>query len=158
RSHRRDDLAIIDAGQMVLDRGQGIAVDDAARQLELSATRREEPEDIVEPGTLRSRPDACCDDLVPADAVAMVAETRGVELNRHDAMVQSIDWMYNQSMGRLSKREERRAQIVAAFARVLAEHGYAGATIAAVAAEAEVAPGLVHHYFAGKAELLATLL
>jgi TetR/AcrR family transcriptional repressor of bet genes len=45
-----------------------------------------------------------------------------------------------------------------AFARVLAEHGYAGATIARVAAEAGVAPGLVHHYFETKDDLLASLL
>lgn len=55
-------------------------------------------------------------------------------------------------------REERRAEIVAAFARVLASHGFARATIAAVAAEANVAPGLVHHYFANKDELLDCLL
>lgn len=61
-------------------------------------------------------------------------------------------------MGRPSKRQQRRAQIVAAFARVLAEHGYAGATIAAVAAEAGLAPGLLHHYFDDKEEMLAALL
>lgn len=49
-------------------------------------------------------------------------------------------------------------QDVIAFARVLADHGYAGATIAAVAAEAGVAPGLVHHHFDSKAELLEGLL
>ena len=61
-------------------------------------------------------------------------------------------------MGRPSNREERRRQILGAFARVLAEHGYAGATIAAVAAEANVAPGLLHHHFESKSELLSTLL
>jgi TetR/AcrR family transcriptional repressor of bet genes len=61
-------------------------------------------------------------------------------------------------MGRPSVRAQRRAEIVEAFARVLAAHGYAGATIAAVAQEAGVAPGLVHHHFANKADLLATLL
>jgi len=55
-------------------------------------------------------------------------------------------------------REKRRAELVEAFARVLAEHGYAGATIAAVADAAGVAPGLVHHHFADKADLLASLL
>jgi len=55
-------------------------------------------------------------------------------------------------------RERRRAELVGAFARVMAEHGYAGATIAAVAAEAGVAPGLVHHHFTDKADLLGTLL
>jgi TetR/AcrR family transcriptional repressor of bet genes len=81
-----------------------------------------------------------------------------VEWNGHDGMVQTIDWLYNQSMGRRSVREQRRAQITEAFARVLAAHGYAGATIAAVAAEAGVAPGLVHHHFADKTDLLASLL
>ena len=61
-------------------------------------------------------------------------------------------------MGRTSNRAERRTQILAAFARVLASHGYAGATVAAVAAEAGVAPGLVHHHFDSKGELLSALL
>lgn len=61
-------------------------------------------------------------------------------------------------MPRPSLRVERRRELTDAFARVLARHGYAGATIAAVAAEAEVAPGLVHHYFRDKEDLLASLL
>ena len=61
-------------------------------------------------------------------------------------------------MGRPSNRVERRGQILAAFARVLADHGYAGATIAAVANEAGLAPGLVHHHFESKDELLSVLL
>lgn len=61
-------------------------------------------------------------------------------------------------MGRRSNREQRRAQILGAFARVLADHGYAGATIAAVALEAGVAPGLVHHHFDNKEDLLTSLL
>ena len=55
-------------------------------------------------------------------------------------------------------RAARRAEIVRAFALVLAEHGYEGATIAAVAARADVAPGLVHPYFASKTELITCLL
>lgn len=47
---------------------------------------------------------------------------------------------------------------MSAFAQVLAQHGYEGATVAAVAERAGVAPGLVHHYFSDKAELLASLL
>lgn len=73
-------------------------------------------------------------------------------------MVFSIDWFHNQSMGRRSLRAERRAEITGAFARVLARHGYAGATIAAVAEEAGVAPGLVHHYFLDKDEMFASLV
>lgn len=61
-------------------------------------------------------------------------------------------------MGRPSNREARRAEILAAFARVLADHGYAGATIAAVATEAEVAPGLIHYHFDDKEDLLVSLL
>ncbi|MFK8002523.1 MAG: TetR/AcrR family transcriptional regulator [Polyangiales bacterium] len=61
-------------------------------------------------------------------------------------------------MGRPSKRAERRKEILEAFARVLANHGYAGATIAAIAEEASVAPGLIHHHFKGKDELLTCLL
>lgn len=61
-------------------------------------------------------------------------------------------------MGRPSNREKRRRELLAAFARVLADHGYAGATIASVAAEAGVAPGLVHHHFDSKSELLTGLV
>jgi len=69
-----------------------------------------------------------------------------------------IVWFDNQDMGRPSNREERRRELVAAFARVLADHGYAGATIAAVAGQAGVAPGLVHHHFESKEDLLEALL
>jgi len=61
-------------------------------------------------------------------------------------------------MGRPSNREQKRAEILKAFARVLADHGYAGATIAAIALEAGIAPGLVHHHFDDKAELLRGLV
>ena len=61
-------------------------------------------------------------------------------------------------MGRPSNRAERRRQILAAFARVLADHGFAGATVAAIAQEAGVTPGLVHYHFDSKAELLEALV
>lgn len=61
-------------------------------------------------------------------------------------------------MGRPSNRSERRAQILRAFATVLADHGYAGATVVAVATEAGVAPGLMHHHFKNKQEMLEALL
>ena len=61
-------------------------------------------------------------------------------------------------MGRPSNRDTRRAEILGAFARVLADHGYAGATISAVAVEADVAPGLIHHHFKNKEDLLTSLL
>jgi AcrR family transcriptional regulator len=61
-------------------------------------------------------------------------------------------------MGRPSLRAQRRREVARAFARVLGAHGRGGATIANVAAEADIAPGLVHHYFANKQELYEVLL
>jgi TetR/AcrR family transcriptional repressor of bet genes len=61
-------------------------------------------------------------------------------------------------MGRKSLKTERRVEITRAFARVLAQHGYAGATIIAVAEEANVSPGLLHHHFKNKREMLFQLL
>jgi TetR/AcrR family transcriptional regulator, transcriptional repressor of bet genes len=69
-------------------------------------------------------------------------------------MLLSINWLSNQSMGRPSNREQRRSEILVAFAKVLADHGYAGATIARIAARVGVAPGLIHHHFRSKDELL----
>ena len=65
--------------------------------------------------------------------------------------------MYNQFMGRKSRKDQRRSEIISAFAQVLAEHGYSGATIIAVAAKAGLTPGLLHHYFANKQEMLNEL-
>lgn len=45
-----------------------------------------------------------------------------------------------------------------AYARVLAEHGRSGASLAVIAAEAGIAPGLVHHYFADRQELELALV
>ncbi len=61
-------------------------------------------------------------------------------------------------MGRKSLAAERRSELVSAYARVLAEHGQTGATIAAIAEEAGMAPSMVHHYFAGKHALQSALL
>ncbi len=61
-------------------------------------------------------------------------------------------------MGRRSVRAERRAEVARAFARVLGAHGQGGATLAAVAAEAGIAPGLIHHHFDGKQDLYDALL
>ncbi len=61
-------------------------------------------------------------------------------------------------MGRKSLKTERRAEITKAFARVLAQHGYAGATVIAVAEEANLSPGLLHHHFKDKREMLFELL
>ncbi|HEY2518389.1 MAG TPA: TetR family transcriptional regulator [Polyangiaceae bacterium] len=61
-------------------------------------------------------------------------------------------------MGRPSLRAERRTELARAFARVLGTHGRGGATVAAAAAEAGMAPGLVHHYFATKEDLYEEVL
>ena len=51
-----------------------------------------------------------------------------------------------------------REHILQAAYRVLAEQGYDATTIKAIAREAEVAPGLLHYYFASKDELLVEVL
>jgi TetR/AcrR family transcriptional regulator, transcriptional repressor of bet genes len=61
-------------------------------------------------------------------------------------------------VGRPSNTEERRRQIVEAFGRVLASAGYEKATIAAIAKEAGLAPGLVHYHFDDKREVLVALV
>lgn len=60
-------------------------------------------------------------------------------------------------MGRKSKRIERRGEILQAFAKVMADHGFAGATITAVADAAGLSPGLLHHHFKNKEEMLSEL-
>jgi TetR/AcrR family transcriptional repressor of bet genes len=67
--------------------------------------------------------------------------------------LEAINWVYNQSMGRPSLRDQRRGEVARALVRTLGAHGRIGATIAAVAGEAGIAPGLVHHYFSGKQDL-----
>jgi TetR/AcrR family transcriptional repressor of bet genes len=48
----------------------------------------------------------------------------------------------------------RRKQLVDAAIDVIHEHGFASATVARIARHAGVFPGIVHHYFADKDELL----
>lgn len=57
-------------------------------------------------------------------------------------------------MARPSNTAERRSQIVAALIRVMARSGYDGASVALVAEEAGLAPGLVHYHFGSKREIL----
>ena len=57
--------------------------------------------------------------------------------------------------GRLRRAEATRAKVIAAAARVFLEHGYAGATIPAIAKEAGVALQTVYRAAPGKAGLLA---
>lgn len=61
-------------------------------------------------------------------------------------------------MGRPSNAAERRPQIVRAAVRVIARRGYDGASIQAIAKEAGLSPGLLHHHFGSKAEILHAVL
>src|SRR5688572_20835936 len=61
-------------------------------------------------------------------------------------------------MARPSNTEERRAQIAAGLMRVMARHGYDGASVAQVAAAAKLTPGLVHYHFKNKREILLEAL
>jgi AcrR family transcriptional regulator len=51
-------------------------------------------------------------------------------------------------------KQDRRQQIVAAATAVLGRNGYANTSLKQVAAEAGIAPGLLHYYFQTKEELL----
>ncbi len=61
-------------------------------------------------------------------------------------------------MTRSKNTEIRRAQITDALRRVMAREGYEGASIAKIAAEAGLTPGLVHYHFKNKLEILLSLL
>jgi len=54
--------------------------------------------------------------------------------------------------------EERREQISQAFLRVLAEHGYAKASIGKTAEQAGLSPGLIHYHFKNKQAILLDVL
>ena len=60
--------------------------------------------------------------------------------------------------GRLPGGPDTRGQILASARRSFADKGFAGTTIRAVAAEAEVDPALVHHYFGSKDDLFLAAL
>lgn len=57
-------------------------------------------------------------------------------------------------MARPSNTAQRRQQIVSAFLSVVAERGYDGASINAIAEAAGLAPGLIHYYFESKRAIL----
>jgi AcrR family transcriptional regulator len=60
--------------------------------------------------------------------------------------------------GRRPGNVDTKAQIVEAAKRVFAAKGYDGASLRAVAREAQVDPALVHHYFDGKASLFVAAM
>lgn len=57
-------------------------------------------------------------------------------------------------MPRPSNTQERRQQIVDALLPVMAERGYEGASIQAIARQAGLAPGLIHYHFDSKQQIL----
>lgn len=57
-------------------------------------------------------------------------------------------------MARPSNTLQRRRQIVSALLKVMAERGYDGASVSAIAEAAELAPGLIHYHFKSKQEIL----
>lgn len=61
-------------------------------------------------------------------------------------------------MGRPKNTAARRGQIVQATIEVMAERGYAGASIQAIAAAAGLAPGLLHYHFRSKQEVLLAVV
>ena len=60
--------------------------------------------------------------------------------------------------GRRPGNADTRGEIVEAAKRVFAAKGYDGASLRAVAREAQVDPALVHHYFEGKASLFVAAM
>ncbi|WP_033288627.1 TetR family transcriptional regulator [Amycolatopsis jejuensis] len=60
--------------------------------------------------------------------------------------------------GRRPGQTETREAILAAARDLFGRHGYDGATIRAIAAEAGVNPALVHHFFGSKDQVFATAL
>src|SRR5262245_39973950 len=61
-------------------------------------------------------------------------------------------------MPRPSNTEQRRADIVRGLASVMAERGYAKATIKEIARAAGLTPGLVHYHFRDKQQILLSLV
>lgn len=59
--------------------------------------------------------------------------------------------------GSTSRRGHQRELILDAALRAFAREGYEGASIRAIAGEAQVAPALLYHYFASKEALLRAL-
>lgn len=57
-----------------------------------------------------------------------------------------------------SNQEQRRQQLIAATTRIIARHGLSNTTLAKVAQEASLSPGIVNFYFASKDQLLLAVL
>jgi TetR/AcrR family transcriptional repressor of bet genes len=59
-----------------------------------------------------------------------------------------------ETMPKLGMRPVRRRQLIDAAIASIHEYGFADTTVARIAAKAGVSPGIVHHYFADKDDLL----
>jgi TetR/AcrR family transcriptional repressor of bet genes len=75
----------------------------------------------------------------------------------------NIGWMTNlfkgvTAMPRPTNTQARRQQITLSLSRVMARSGYERATIAEVAREAGLTPGLLHYHFKNKREILMALV
>jgi len=62
--------------------------------------------------------------------------------------------LYDFAMPRVADHDERRAQIVRAFQRLLADEGFGAISFSRVATKAGISVGLIQHYFASKDALL----
>ena len=60
-------------------------------------------------------------------------------------------------VGRKRKTDMRRKEITQGLYRCIVKRGYASATVRDIAREANVRPGIIHHYFESKDEILAAL-
>jgi TetR/AcrR family transcriptional regulator, transcriptional repressor of bet genes len=60
--------------------------------------------------------------------------------------------------GQRQQPAERRQRLIEATERALAKHGAGGVSVRAIAAEADVSPGLVTHHFEGVEPLMAATL
>lgn len=61
-------------------------------------------------------------------------------------------------MPRFKIRDYRRSELIDAAIASIAEHGLSDTTLATIAQQAGVSPGLVNHYFEGKEELVEATL
>lgn len=61
-------------------------------------------------------------------------------------------------MSRASNTDARQSEIVEALLQVMAERGYAGASVTRIAAQAGLAAGLVHYHFPNKEAILLALV
>jgi AcrR family transcriptional regulator len=65
--------------------------------------------------------------------------------------------MLGTRMGRRRKTDTRRKEIAQALYRCIVRRGYASTTVRDIAREADVRPGIIHHYFDSKDEILSAL-